>query len=80
MRARMLGSVLATVFSAALAFGAVGGSATVAASTAGPGDSGWNPAPPVKPLGDSGWNPASPAKLLGDSGWNSVKAGAEADA
>lgn len=90
MRKRMLRSVLATVFSATVVFGAASaldpalGSVTAAAVP--PPDSGWDSTPT-----DSGWNSAaldsgwnSAALDSGwnsapmDSGWNSAPAGAAA--
>lgn len=77
MRARLLGSVLAAVFSVAVASGALGGSgldAGGARTWAGP-DSGWTSVKAT--LTDSGWTDveASPA----DSGWTSVEAAAPVD-
>lgn len=66
MRVRMLGSVLATVFSAALALGALGG------SSHGVGDD-RQAAPP-----DTGWTSVEAAPIT-DTGWTRVQAVAETD-
>src|SRR5690242_8600816 len=85
MRARLLGSVLAAVFSVAVASGSLGASgldAGGARTWAGPdsgwtsvkatmADSGWTAAEAVP--GDSGWTDIEAAALPGDSGWDSVK-------
>lgn len=63
MYKRLLRSVLAVAFSAAVALGALSG-AGLGADTVGPPDSGWGSAP-----ADSGWGSA-PA----DSGWGSLPA------
>lgn len=72
MRARLLGSVLAAVFSVAVAFGALGGSgldAGGARTWAGP-DSGWTSVKAT--VADSGWT-AVEAAVQGDSGWTHVE-------
>ncbi len=63
MYKRLLRSVLAVAFSAAVALGALSG-AGLGATSAGPPDSGWGSAPV-----DSGWGSAPV-----DSGWGSVQA------
>lgn len=89
MRARLLGSVLAAVFSVAVASGSLGASgldAGGARSWAGPdsgwtsvkaslADSGWTAAE-AGPA-DSGWTDVEAAALPGDSGWTSVKVSLE---
>ncbi|MDX2936820.1 hypothetical protein [Streptomyces ipomoeae] len=66
MRVRMLGSVLAAIFSTAVAFGVLGGFGLVGddTDTSIPPDSGW-----TSVEADSGWTSA-PA----DSGWTNVLA------
>lgn len=74
MRARLLGSVLAAVFSVAVAFGALGGSgldAVDAQISTPPPDSGWTSAQL-----DSGWTGTGATPV--DSGWTSLPADAEA--
>ena len=75
MRARLLGSVLAAVFSVAVAFGALGGSDLDAldAKMSVPPDSGW-----TAPQLDSGWTKVVSAEAPPDSGWTSIPADAEA--
>lgn len=65
MRVRMLGSVLATVFSAALALGALGGSGHGVgdARKAAPPDTGWTSVE-ATPGSDTGWTRAET-----DTGW-----------
>ena len=89
MRARLLGSVLAAVFSVAVASGSLGASGLDAGGArtwagldsgwtsvkATPADSGWNAAEAVP--GDSGWTDVEAAALPGDSGWTSVKVSLE---
>ncbi len=87
MRARLLGSVLAAVFSVAVAFGALGGSDLDAldAQMSAPPDSGWT-APQLDSgwtgtdatPADSGWTKVVSAEAPPDSGWTSIPADAEA--
>lgn len=77
MRARLLGSVLAAVFSVAVAFGALGGSGLAAgAQTSAPPDSGWTSVEATP--ADSGWTNVVAAAAPADSGWTVISADAEA--
>jgi len=80
MRARLLGSVLAAVFSVAVAFGTSGGSGldVVHAELTVPPDSGWTDVEAAP--ADSGWTKvlAGVAEIPPDSGWTSSPADAEA--
>ena len=86
MRARLLGSVLATVFSAALAVGTLSAASPIDREAppdsgwtsvgADPADSGWTSAK-AGPA-DSGWTSVQ-ASGPGDSGWTIVKAAGPAD-
>ena len=72
MRPRLLGSVLAAVFSIAAVLGVHGGSVLDAGQTRSVvlPDSGGNTVARVVPAGDSGWNGVAMAVPAGDSGWN----------
>lgn len=59
MRVRMLRSVLATVFSATVAFGALSGMGLGLADF--PPDSGWDSVQAMAPPADSGWD-STPAR------------------
>jgi hypothetical protein len=83
MRARLLGSVLAAVFSVAVAVGALGGSGLLAGQPdpTFPPDSGWDSVQAVSPElpPDSGWDlvQAADPTSLSDSGWDSIPVDAD---